>query len=439
MYNIASKQGEILKKVKKFFSRESQIDNEISLSDYYYFCSWSDNFGNWCLKNFVIKNKNFFEEIRSYIKFVIETSLRDTFQFETLENSTKKKYKNLIVTYSNFKNLKKKKLFDNYFATEITESNKTLWIIINVDKQNSFRSQKNIIIIQKKEKISLLQPTFYFSLLKNFFLILFFKKKIIDKIFFNHLKTTFKNILKNNKIKKTFIPYESQPHQHAIIKILKEYNDNIEIIGSLHSSLTPLPTDFIYKKKFEPDKLIVSGALQKKILEKYLGWPKDRLFIKNSFRYQKSKKSKFSNKVYLSYSIGNPLKTFSKIEYLINEILKINFSFKIINHPIMEKSSSHTKLLNLLKKNFNNHKYLKKKNKETIVIGVSAIILEILENGKDVFHICDNPLFEAHSSMIWEKINVKKLENGIYHYSLKHRRSIIKFGSKNLFKKTFDI
>ena len=60
-----------------------------------------------------------------------------------------------------------------------------------------------------------------------------------------------------------FIPYESQPHQHFIIKVIKSINDKIKIIGYLHSNLTFLPTDFIYKKKYEPDLLIVHGASQR--------------------------------------------------------------------------------------------------------------------------------------------------------------------------------
>lgn len=81
-------------------------------------------------------------------------------------------------------------------------------------------------------------------MLKNLFLIIFLKKNIKDSVFLKHLENSLNDILKKNKIKKTFLPYESQPHQHAIIKILKENNNNMNITGYLHSCLTPLPTDF---------------------------------------------------------------------------------------------------------------------------------------------------------------------------------------------------
>lgn len=180
-------------------------------------------------------------------------------------------------------------------------------------------------------------------------------------------------------------------------------------------------------------------SYKKKILEKFLGWPKNKIILDKSFRYRKISKLNFSNNIYFSYYIGDPLKTFNQIKYLFNEILKTNLPFKVINHPLMKNSSSHKKLLNLIKNFFKNSNKLMQNNRETIVVGVSAIILEILENGKDVFHICNNPLFEAHSNKIWNKINVKEFKPGIYHYSLKQNGTIIRFGYKNFFKKKFNI
>ena len=85
------------------------------------------------------------------------------------------------------------------------------------------------------------------------------------------LKFEITELLKNSNFSKVYIPYESQPHQHYIIKIIKSFNEKIKIIGYLHSSLTPLPTDFFYKRFYEPDKLLVHGLNQKDILIKHLG------------------------------------------------------------------------------------------------------------------------------------------------------------------------
>lgn len=61
MYNISIEQEKILKKLKNFFSNEIKINKRISLSDYYYFCSWVNNYGNWCLKIYFVEIKIFLE------------------------------------------------------------------------------------------------------------------------------------------------------------------------------------------------------------------------------------------------------------------------------------------------------------------------------------------------------------------------------------------
>ena len=63
----------------------------------------------------------------------------------------------------------------------------------------------------------------------------------------------------------------------------------------------------------------------------------------------------------------------------------------------------------------------------SIVIGVSAIILEMLENNIEVIHVCSEPIYEKHSSDIWKNIGVEKLANGVYSYKIKKFKSLINF------------
>ena len=79
------------------------------------------------------------------------------------------------------------------------------------------------------------------------------------------------------------------------------------------------------------------------------------------------------------------------------------------------------------------------KNNLTIVFGVSASIIEILEHGIDVINICENEFFEPHNEKIWQSIRVKKINKNIFRYSLKKKGSIIKFGAKNQFIKNFNV
>ena len=67
------------------------------------------------------------------------------------------------------------------------------------------------------------------------------------------------------------------------------------------------------------------------------------------------------------------------------------------------------------------------------------VILEILEHGIDVLHICGDPILEAHSQNIWKYIKVKRISERVFIYKMKKKGSIIKLGSKRYFEKKFDI
>jgi len=154
MSKIYYDQEKILRTIKKLFFSKNKLDKEKSLSEFYYFASWSDNYGKWCLKKILGLKTNFLKEIYYYLRFALEYSIKDSLHYITKGKILGDKYKNLIITYSNSKNLEKKKLYDQYFSTKINSSKKTLWIIINFDKKNfNLRSMRNVIVIQKNEKI----------------------------------------------------------------------------------------------------------------------------------------------------------------------------------------------------------------------------------------------------------------------------------------------
>ena len=435
MKKVEINQIKILKKLNGLITKENNLDKNFSLKEYFYQITWANNYGSWILKNFIIKNKFYFKNIISFFKFVLEFSIRDTNKFTFLGKVLKKNYKNLIITYSNNDKLKKKKLFDAPFNCKIENTKNNLWVLINFDQTNqSFNIQENVLIFQKKKNFFYLNYFFYFSLIKNFFIILFLKKKLVDNNLFCNFYSILDKILEKNRISRVIIAYESQPFQHAIIKFLKVKIKNLKIIGYLHSNLPSLPTDFVYKKKYEPDKLIVHGFEQKNILIKYLGWPSKKILVKKSFRYKKRNKSEFQNKIFLSYSIGNPSEVFFKMRIVFKNLSIDKNSYKIINHPYMGNSSRHLKLIDLISSLIIKNS-TKNQEKFTFVVGVSAIIPEILENGQDVIQFCNEPLFEKHSEKIWKNIISKEIHEGVYHYKLKKFGSLINFGRDNVFKK----
>ncbi len=427
-------QTKILEQIKKIVKSNLILEPEISISDYFFFTSWSDSYGKWNLNKILKKRINFFENLNYLIKYAIIYSIADLEKYKLTYSKKKNKSQNLIISYTN--NYKLLKNYDNYFSCVIKKSNKTRWFLINLDRFKRIKNLPyNLTVLSKQKNYFYFNLKFYLNIFKFIFFILFFKKKIYDDKFFDTLKSGILQILKKSNFSKIYIPYESQPHQHQIIKIIKSFDKKIKIIGYLHSSLTPLPTDFIYKKKYEPDILIVHGLAQKEILVKHLGWQSKNIRNLKSFRYTKKSKSFFTNKLFLPFSLNKPDKLkFNMKNFLELYSIKIN-QFNIVNHPLMLNSTKHKNFINEIK----NIQTLKKNSKNqikniSIVVGVSAIILEMLENNIEVIHICSEPIFEKHSSEIWKNIIVKELVKGVYSYKIKKVKSLINFGKKNEFQ-----
>ncbi len=428
----------ILKKIKNITDKNFVLDNETSLKDYFFFTTWSSSLGEVNLKKIIDKKKNIIFFITSILKFTIKYSISDLDKYKLSGLVSSQKKKNLIISYTN--NSKLLKNYDNYFSCKIKNSRKTEWFLINLDNYEKKNKLSNFSVLSKKKNYFYLNYKFYLNLFKFFFFLLFKKRELINFNFNQSLKIEIKKILEKSTISKVFIPYESQPHQHFIIKVIKSINDKIKIIGYLHSSLTPLPTDFIYKKKYEPDLLIVHGASQKEILIKHLGWKSKIIKNLKSFRYQKKTKKYFQGKIFLPFSLINPSSLIDNLKkYIETSSFNLN-GFKIINHPYMLNSNKHREFIDRVK-NLKDLKLSQNINYKniSIVIGVSAIILEMLENNIEVIHVCSEPIYEKHSSDIWKNIRVEKLANGVYSYKIKKFKSLINFGKKNSFIEKYKI
>ena len=429
---------QILKKIKKIINKNIISDKEISLNDYFFFTSWSTSLGEWNLKKILEKKLNLFYSIKSLLKYSLVYSIADLQNYKLSNEVEKNNKKNLIISYTN--DSKILKYFDDYFSCEIKNSKKTHWFLINLDYFKNFKNlPKNLTLLSKQKNFFYFNYKFYFNIIRFLYLILFYKKKIKNDQFYKVLKIEIIKTLKKSKFSKVFIPYESQPHQHYIIKVLKSFNKRIEIIGYLHSSLTPLPTDFFFKKYYEPDQLIVHGSSQKEILIKYLGWKSKMIKCQNSFRYTKKSKSIFQSKLFLPFSLKSPSKLIFNLKIFL-EFYRINIKkIEIINHPYMVNSRNHISFIKKIKNIKIQKNFDISKKKVAIVIGVSAIILEILENNIEVIHICSEPTYEKHSNEIWKNIEVKKLFEGVYSYKIKKKGTLINFGSKNNFVKKYSI
>ena len=101
-----------------------------------------------------------------------------------------------------------------------------------------------------------------------------------------------------------------------------------------------------------------------------------------------------------------------------------NFSLpvmKIRNHPAMKKSKKHNllaKKINFILQN-NKQKFSEKVKKNiSIFIGDTAGILEALERGLKVVHICSEPLFESFQKKIWKHLEVIRIDPNLFMYIL---------------------
>jgi len=235
------------------------------------------------------------------------------------------------------------------------------------------------------------------------------------------------------------LPYECQPFQNFLIKEIHSAHPKISTVGYIHSALPPLPTDFI-KREGSPKKIIVHGIEQKKILYKSLGWKANEIHNKSSARYKIKSKINFSNKIFLPMSFERNDLILEGLENFFK--LSKNYSlpfFEIRNHPAMYKSKKHHQLIEqitILIKNYKKKFYKENsKKKISIFISATAAIIEALERGTQVIHICSLPIYESHNSKIWKNLKVKIILENVFSYKLKKSKKYIFFGKEN---KTFE-
>ena len=434
-YNsLEHEQIKLIYKARKIINLAKSKNINYFLYDENYLTTWSNNLGNLILK------KNYYNVILFYFIFIYRV-IKNFFFYNSKYKvryffDNKKKFKNIVFTYYSykFKDQKKNFFFDSYFSSRICNSKQTLWIIFNIDKNNyKPRDDENIIYIDA-------------YIINNFFLKCFlifeiffkfiFKKNFFNNNLFSAIKFSIDKIFEfPNSVKNRYLPFESQPHQLFLLKYIKEKKNNINTFGYLHSCLPPVPTEFFYNNFL--DKIIVHGNQQSKILVKYLGWKKKDVIKTSSFRYIVSNIKK--NGIYLPYDFSNEEIILQKIKYLLtSNLLKNKSRFRIFNHPHKIRSLKHKQLI--IKINRLLDLYGGNANSDySIFLGSTASLLEALEKNIKVIHVSSNPLFEFHTSKIWNNILCKEIDPFIMMYKLKRKNTIINFGQKNFFIKSFKL
>ena len=448
---IGLKQIECINKSKLFLKRESTENENIATDPNYFLTCWSSGVGNLNLQKISYKEVTFIKKFQHNLKEIYSKTL--VRNVEIYQNNNNKKYKNLVISYCSSDDIKKNKsYFDKYFSLNISLTKDTLWFLISIGKNINLpkKNISNLIIFKRifKSKISNLFSLAIFFL--NFFISLkflnfkrnfskilstsWFDEKLNDKIF---------DLLEKHQIRNLILPYEAQPHQHNILKNIKERKLKVYTIGYMHTSLPSLPTDYI-KRDGHPDKLYVNGSDQKKILCQKLGWRSNEIKSISSMRYLKKDKKIFKGQIFFPYYIYNEEMIFKNLK---NFILNLPDGYlpklSVRNHPSMKFSKKHTKLKKMIedflsqnKRKFSN---LKVKKNISLFIGSTSSILECLERGIEAIHICENNLFDLYHPKIWKSLQVKQIDQNVFKYKLSRKGNCIKLGSKNFNFKKFGI
>lgn len=434
----------LLKKSINFINNGKITGSDTSIDPNFFLASWGESIGFINLKNLAKQKIPLINKFKIIFKELIAAKTHKLNIYHLPKN---KKFESLVFSYFIPENLKKDgNYFDKYFAVKTKNWKKILWVFIPLKHHSQkFKTLDNTIILNRNTKKGLvLYFLIFFKSLIIFFSNLLFNADLTFKNQKINFSTDFFNIInklvKLYKIKKIIYPYEGQPHQTYLNKKIKFLYPKLKIIGYMHTAIPPLPLDYI-KKECEPDILYVNGYAQKQILIKHFGWPSKKIINIISMRYAKSPKNKMFKKIFLPYYLEDESKFFNLFQTLIYSKPKFYFPvFKIKNHPSMEFSKTHKRLIKKInaflkvnKNYFKNHKLNKEKS---IFLGSSAAILEALERKVQVYHICSDVIFEKFDNFYWKDIKVEDIAQNIFKYKLLSQGKLIKLGeNKNLFAK----
>ena len=442
---IGDKQIQIINNAKNFLKNLISYNIDSSLSSFCYFTSWAETPGYARLKLqaegwfFIIKFcsillKNIFAIAAhtKYVEFGSQDSLID--------------YDIIILSWSFKKNFQADGSFDDrYFNENSKNLPNSYWLLISMDDYVPKNLNSNIRVIKNERGIFKYN---FFSFAKILISIIidcrFSPRKIFHYLFFHSyfaklITSIVKKELKKSNCKAILLPYEAQPFQNKIFLETKKINKKITTIGYLHS-LPPLTCELIYRSG-APDLLLVHGESQIEMLKSRLNWPKNKLLLIQSLRFRLNEKESLSKKIFIPLSLHNCDKFINEFRKLLANSPTNNFpKFDVKNHPAISNSKKHLdfkieleKIMEIYKNRFSDTS----PNKNTsIFFGVTAAVLEALEKGINVVHICSDPVFQSNSGQIWPNLKSRQSSEYVFHYNLLSSGKLIYFGKSKTLNQT---
>ena len=446
--NVGNSQLELIAKVKKYLAEKLNEKINVHSSGVCYFCSPGLTPGYVKLKLWNEGLKSLLTTYKILLKDIISISnLHNYHIINDPKNYTE--YSKIIVSWAKKDDfLSDGTYFDRYFKLNSKNINKTLWFLVYQDEILPDKIDNNILIFSKPQK-KLKYNFFYLigSLLKNIIYLKFSPKKIIHRVswfteFSYLICLNIKKYIKNNT-KVVIMPYEGQPFQNGIFKMCKEINNNVKTIGYVHSFPVGLPTNFVYRDG-APEELIVNGQDQYYCYEKHLNWNSKKIKILPSIRFKKGNLVNMAGFIYLPIIINSIDTIIKSLEnFIINNKEIVLPSFMIKNHPLSVNSKKHLKLINQVNNLLLRHSTsFSKKNDMgniSIFIGATGSIIEALERGVEVLHVCEDAVLQSYSSDLWPSIKVNEISHNVFKYKLAKKGHLIEFGESNKISENYHL
>ena len=221
----------------------------------------------------------------------------------------------------------------------------------------------------------------------------------------------------------------------------KKISSKVKTIGYVHAFPVGLPTNYIYRDG-SPEKLILNGDDQYYCFINHLNWTNNQLKILPSTRFSKSFEN-MSGYIYLPFHLNSTDVIIKSLQNLLGSNKEKSISNLVVkNHPLRENSKKHLKIIKEINDLFSKYKNSLSKenytNKLSVFIGSTSSLIEALERGAEVIHICDDPVFQRYSSVLWPSIKVKKIDDNTYAYQLLKKGNLIQLGGgSKIFKEDY--
>ncbi|MHB8475460.1 MAG: hypothetical protein ACYDBZ_04130 [Steroidobacteraceae bacterium] len=439
--DLGAQQLLLIERSRAFLLAEKRRGVDVGIAPECYLNGWARVAGNACLRRLAGQRNGVFELAVARARDAMLIAAQSGYEVVSAAGQSKG-FSRLIVSWCRGGDFMPDGSYtDRYFRLSSRSTVTTFWFLIAIDQAVPERLDSNIAIFRRKPGTSRID---YFHLLRSAFRSLGRKPRRADgRVPLLSAAVSFADQVAEAVVAKVelgsyesvVMPYEAQPFQHAVFRAAKSLNPTIRTVGYLHSALPPLPTDLI-RRSGAPELLLVHGRGQVDILTRCLEWPQHALRSVASLRYRAADAGALDGYIFLPYFFDDQhLIEIAFRDFLIASPPRSLPRLTVRNHPVMQESQVHAQLQHRMEALLIAHQdrfaVTGIARRLSVFVGATAAILEALERGVEIVHICSRPLMEAHSTAVWRELSVERLGKHVFRYRLSLPGTYIDFGDEN--------